>query len=176
MSVVLVSRPWGGSGQGEAPGQGRWMAAETEADTVWEKQRSGAVPAIHLTSDQAGHEWHYCFTFYALFIHSHTCACAQKNTTTSGSIHKRTGTQMCEIHSKQSSKEYSLKLDWLITETWPAEKVQQRNYLKRCTHNTIKQTESIYQRRWIVSSTWVSQPGPHAFRHQGCYSDATESL
>lgn len=69
VSIASVSRAWGGSGQGEALRQRRWMAVETEADTVWEKQLSGAAPAIHLTSDQARHEWHCCFTFCILFIH-----------------------------------------------------------------------------------------------------------
>ena len=34
MSMALVSGPRGGSRQGEEPGQGRWMAVETEADSV----------------------------------------------------------------------------------------------------------------------------------------------
>lgn len=53
MSMASVSWPRGGSGQGDSPGQGRWMAAETEADSVCEQQLWGAACAIHLTSDQA---------------------------------------------------------------------------------------------------------------------------
>ena len=53
----MVSKPRGGSRrEGGAPGQRRWMAAETEADSVCEKQPSSGAPAIHLTSDQARHE------------------------------------------------------------------------------------------------------------------------
>lgn len=53
VSTTWVSGPRGDGGQRDAAGQRRWMAAETEADSVCEQQLWGAACAIHLTSDQA---------------------------------------------------------------------------------------------------------------------------
>lgn len=53
------------------------MAAETEADSVGEKQLSGAVPTIHLTPDQARSKWHYWSDIYVVFIHLQTHTEAQ---------------------------------------------------------------------------------------------------
>lgn len=48
------------------------MVVDSEADSACKERLSGAASAIHLTSDQLRYEWHDCFTFYMLFIHSHS--------------------------------------------------------------------------------------------------------
>lgn len=173
--MALVSRPWGGRGQGEARGQRRWMAAETEADSVWEKQLSGAAPAIHLTSDQARHEWHYCFTFYILFIHSHTHLRAQKKcyanwyTHTLSNTLKADGVGPWPFLSQFPSficswKAVFFQFLWKITEPRPTK--GSKTIQKKWINNTMKQNliKDLHGRFILCRSytTWprcISSPG-----------------
>lgn len=176
LSMALVSRPGAGIGQGEAPGQGRWMAVETEGDSVCEKQLSGAAPAIHLTSDQARREWRYFFTFCMLssFTHTHTRVCTH-----------------FWIHPKQTTPALGLfesippfthlwnvvffKLIRKITEPWPTTERRRMRHrekwipcLMKQKLNVIKDGYPLCEFRSLGPDAFIARPARRTL-HRVCY-------